>query len=234
MCDNLRTVATQGVQVWMKAEESALGWDAPDVTTSGYPGAFHTYASMSHLLGREEWPSDDQPRSVAYFCHVLPTGDPPGADDTGYPVRERKRVQAHAVDYLRRDVHHLWPRAITDGDFRWDLLCNAGAAAGPARLDGQYCTANVDPSDRYVLSLPGTGRFRLRADESGYDNLFLAGDWTDSGLNAGCIEGAVVSGIQAANALMGEPLLTRVVGFYLSHARSPGQPWQTPTSASGS
>ena len=149
-------------------------------------------------------------------------------------MHEREHVQARAVDYLRRDVHHLWPRAIADGDFRWDLLCNAGDAAGPARLDGQYCTANVDPSDRYVLSLPGTGRFRLRADESGYDNLFLAGDWTDSGLNAGCIEGAVVSGIQAANAVTGSPLLTGVVGFYLSHARSPDRPWQTSTSASGS
>ncbi len=115
-------------------------------------------------------------------------------------------------------------------------ICCATPATprGPARLDGQYCTANVDPSDRYVLSLPGTGRFRLRADESGYDNLFLAGDWTDSGLNAGCIEGAVASGIQAANAVTGSPLLTGVVGFYLSHARSPDRPWQTSTSASGS
>jgi uncharacterized protein with NAD-binding domain and iron-sulfur cluster len=233
MRDNLRTVATQGFQLWMTEEESALGWDAPDVTTSGYPGAFHTYASMSHLLVREEWPADDQPRSVAYFCHVLQTGDPPDRDDAGYAVRERERVQARAVDYLRRDVHHLWPRAVADGDFRWDLLCNAGDAEGPARLDGQYCTANVDPSDRYVLSLPGTGRFRLRADESGYENLFLAGDWTDSGLNAGCIEGAVVSGIQAANALTGAPLLTRVVGFYVTHTQS-SRPWPTATSAAGS
>ena len=44
--------------------------------------------------------------------------------------------------------------------------------------------ANFDPSDRYVLSLPGTGRYRLRADASGYGNLALAGDWIDSSLNA--------------------------------------------------
>jgi hypothetical protein len=44
----------------------------------------------------------------------------------------------------------------------------------------------------------------LRSDESGYDNLVLAGDWTDSGdLTPGCIEAAVLSGLQAATALLG-------------------------------
>ena len=84
-----------------------------------------------------------------------------------------------------------------------------------ARLDSQYWRANIDPSDRYVQSLPGTDRLRLRADGSGYDNLFLAGDWTDNGLNAGCIEGAVLSGLQAANAVMGRPLDDRTLGVYL-------------------
>ena len=88
--------------------------------------------------------------------------------------------------------------------------------AGRDRIDSQYLRVNVDPSDRYVLSLPGTARYRLRADESGYDNLVLAGDWTDNGLNAGCIEAAVVSGIQAANAVTGRSHLERVVGYYPS------------------
>jgi uncharacterized protein with NAD-binding domain and iron-sulfur cluster len=54
----------------------------------------------------------------------------------------------------------------------------------------------------------------LRADESGYDNLVLAGDWTDNGLNAGCIEAATLSGLQAANALLGRPRLHRISGDY--------------------
>jgi uncharacterized protein with NAD-binding domain and iron-sulfur cluster len=234
MTDHLGTAATQGVQLWMTVDEDALGWHAPDVTTSGHPGAFHTYASMSHLLAREAWPSGDHPMSLAYFCHVLPAADPAPREDREYPSRERARVRARVVDYLMGDVRHLWPGAIEHGDFRWDTLWATPDAHGMARLDGQYVCANVDPSDRYVLSLPGTGRFRLRADESGYDNLFLAGDWTDSGLNAGCIEGAVVSGIQAANAVIGAPLLTRVAGFYLSHDRSPERPWSAATTAAGS
>jgi uncharacterized protein with NAD-binding domain and iron-sulfur cluster len=35
--------------------------------------------------------------------------------------------------------------------------------------------------------------------------LFFCGDWTDYGFNFGCFEGAVISGLQAANAVTGNP-----------------------------
>ena len=63
---------------------------------------------------------------------------------------------------------------------------------------------------------PGSDAYRLRSDESGYDNLFLAGDWTDNGLNAGCIEAAVISGLQAANAVLGRSRSYRIAGTWLS------------------
>ena len=66
-----------------------------------------------------------------------------------------------------------------------------------------------------VQCAPGTDRVRLRADESGFDNLFLAGDWTDNGLNAGCIEAATLSGLQAANAVLGRSRLHRIAGSYM-------------------
>ena len=118
--------------------------------------------------------------------------------------------------------------AASGGDFRWSLLFDDRDATGEQRLDAQYLRVNVDPSDRYVLSLPGTGRLRLRADESGYDNLVLAGDWVDSGLNAGCIEAAVMSGIQAANALTGRPLLHGIAGYFLPHHGRAGRSWTEP------
>ena len=65
------------------------------------------------------------------------------------------------------------------------------------------------------LSLPGTDDYRLRPDEAGYDNLVLAGDWTDSGLNSGCIESAVLSGLQAANVILGHGRFHRIRGLYL-------------------
>ena len=66
-----------------------------------------------------------------------------------------------------------------------------------------------------MQSLPGTDQLRLRIRRIGYDNLYLAGDWTDNGLNAGCIEAAVVSGLQAANAVAGRPMRDRITGRYL-------------------
>jgi uncharacterized protein with NAD-binding domain and iron-sulfur cluster len=65
-----------------------------------------------------------------------------------------------------------------------------------------------------VQSPPGSAAHRLRADESGYDNLFLAGDWVNCGLNAGCIEAAVLGGLEAANAVRGRPLLEGVTGSW--------------------
>ncbi len=229
MVDHLGTVATQAMQLWLTADETELGWTAPDATTSGYPGAFHTYASMTRLLAKEDWPLGREPRALAYFCHVLATGPPPPLDDVDYPVRELARVRAAAVEFLRREAPQLWRACTRHGDFRWELLAGDDESGGEARLDAQYLRANVDPSDRYVLSLPGSARFRLRADESGYDNLFLAGDWIDSGLNAGCIEAAVVSGVQAANAVRRAPLLERVAGFYPSHASAGPRPWTATT-----
>jgi hypothetical protein len=86
-------------------------------------------------------------------------------------------------------------------------------AYDPGMLLGSYYRANTDPSDRYVLALPGTDRYRLRADGSGFKNLYLAGDWIDCGLNAGCIEAATLAGLQAANVIEGNPITQETVGF---------------------
>lgn len=224
MADKLATVATEALQLWLGVDEEELGWAQPGATVTGFAGAFHTQASMSHLLAAEEWPDEDRPKAIIYLCHTL--GTPRTADaapDT--PQRELQRVRSHAVEFLRSHAAHRWRGSTPGGDFGWDVLHDPASGEGEARLDSQYLRANVDPSDRYVLSLPGTGRYRLRADESGYSNLVLAGDWIDSGLNAGCIEAAVMSGIEAANAVLGRPLLEGVSGFYLTHRGQAGRPW---------
>ena len=114
-----------------------------------------------------------------------------------------------------RDIGHFFPGAFDGGDFRWDLLCGSDGR-GPAALRSQFVTANIDPSDRYVQSPAGSDQHRLRPDASGYEHLFLAGDWTDCGLNAGCIEAAVLSGLQAANAILGRSRHHRIAGYYLA------------------
>ena len=216
MVDNVATVATQSFQLWLREPERPLGWPDPGATVSGYVAPFGTWASMPQLVDVEDWPAEDRPATIAYFCGALAAPWPPPPDGPvgrAYPLGESARVRARAIEFLDRDLRHLLPGALDEQGFRWGLLCGSGGRTGPAAFASQFWAANVDPSDRYVQSLPGTGRFRLRSDESGYDNLFLAGDWTDSGLNAGCIEAAVLSGLQAANAVLGRARRHRVVGY---------------------
>ncbi|HEY2448145.1 MAG TPA: FAD-dependent oxidoreductase, partial [Mycobacterium sp.] len=126
-----------------------------------------------------------------------------------------EQVHSAAVRFLDHHAGLYFPNAVTEKGFAWHLLCGVNGQRGREALSTQHVSVNIDPSDRYVQSLPGSDKYRLRPDESGYDNLVLAGDWTDSGMNAGCIEAAVMSGLQAANALLGRHRYHRIRGLYL-------------------
>ncbi len=199
MVENLGTVATQALQLWLDGDESSLGWSGPDgVTVSGFAKPFDTWASMSHLLPVENWPPSDRPRALAYFCGSLAAPDPGGPVVDGSLATEAVGQAARA--FLDRDVAGLWPAAVDGDGFRWPLLRD-GAGVGPERLRSQYWRANIDPSDLYVQSLPGTDQYRMKPGSTGLVNLAVAGDWTDSGLNAGCVEAATRSGRLAARAV---------------------------------
>jgi hypothetical protein len=64
-----------------------------------------------------------------------------------------------------------------------------------------------------VLSLPGTLCYRISPLDTRYDNLTIAGDWTDCGFNEGCVEAAVMSGRLASHALSEWPPLEQIVGY---------------------
>jgi uncharacterized protein with NAD-binding domain and iron-sulfur cluster len=209
MVSNVPTVATQAAQLWFRPADADLGTPHGSPTISGFAAPFQTYASMGHLLEHEEWPEEGRPQAVAYLCGPL-------ADEAArQPDEAAAAVRRHTAEFLERHGGDIWPHAVdAAGSFRWDLLAGDGQGGRQARLDAQYLTANIDPSDRYVQSPPGSTIHRLRADEAGYRNLFLAGDWTNCGLNAGCIEAAVLSGLQAANAVRGRPLLAGIAGSW--------------------
>ena len=209
MVSNVPTVATQAAQLWFRPADADLGTPHGSPTISGFAAPFQTYASMGHLLEHEEWPEEGLPQAVAYLCGPL-------ADEAArQPDEAAAAVRRHTAEFLERHGGDIWPHAVdATGSFRWDLLAGDGQGGRQARLDAQYLTANIDPSDRYVQSPPGSTIHRLRADEAGYRNLFLAGDWTNCGLNAGCIEAAVLSGLQAANAVRGRPLLAGIAGSW--------------------
>jgi uncharacterized protein with NAD-binding domain and iron-sulfur cluster len=217
MVDHVKTVATQAFQIWLSEDMQSLGWSGPQTTLSGFVEPFDTWADMRHLLRRERWPQP--PRALAYFCNVLP--DIAGWNDRSrreHLSTQRESVRQNAISFLNRDIAHLWPQAVRiPGEFRWDLLVDAHAmssdATGEARFASQYWTANVNPSDRYALSLPGSTAYRLSPLDDTYDNLVVAGDWTACGFNAGCVEAAVMSGRLAAHAIAQSPSLADIIGF---------------------
>lgn len=224
MVDNVKTVATQAFQLWLKEDMPQLGWTDPAVTLSAFVKPFDTWADMRHLIPFEDWPRE--PKAVAYFCNVL--ADPatePERSDAGYPASRRDEVRHSAVQFLNQHIHHLWPHAVRQGGgFRWELLADAGAAqagggaadpgdAHEGRFGTQYWTANVNPSDRYVLALPGSLKHRISPLDCSFDNLTIAGDWTDCGFNEGCVEAAVMSGRLAAHAISLSPPLEDIIGY---------------------
>ena len=80
-------------------------------------------------------------------------------------------------------------------------------------FDTQFHTGGSSASDRYVLSLPGSSQARISPLATGFGNLTVAGDWTQCGMNVGCVESAFISGRLAAHALSGSPARDEIIGF---------------------
>jgi uncharacterized protein with NAD-binding domain and iron-sulfur cluster len=232
MVDGLGTVWTQALQLWLAKSPAELGNHLPGAIAGGFLEPFDTYADMPQLIERESW--DGAVRGIAYFCNVLPTPrTDPGSTDATVAAQATEDVRRGALRFLQHGIADLLPGATRryPADFRWELLVGdtASDTTGPARLRTQYWRANVDPSDRYVQSLPGTSRLRKPPGDSGFANLVLAGDWTDCGLNAGCVEAAATSGMLAAHSLWQRPALEEIsgidhlaaVGKLAVHTRSP-------------
>ena len=214
MVENVQTNQTQGVQLWLKptlaelgVDLSALGLKSGDQPlTDTYANPNNSYCDFSELLRFESW--GDEAGSVAYFCGPFSEPDPiPDRSDTAFPESQHLRVREQMTQWLSDNAGFLWPKGATlenPAGLNLDLLAdpiNIPGADGTDILNRQYFSANIDPSERYVLSLPGSAKYRLKTDASGYDNLFLAGDWIDTGYNMGCAEVAFMSGLMAAQAL---------------------------------
>ncbi|MCC6997989.1 MAG: NAD(P)-binding protein [Deltaproteobacteria bacterium] len=210
MVRGVTTVQTQAMQLWLSRTPAELGWKLAPPVLDAYEDPFNTWADLSHLLQREAWPAAATPAALAYLCGPLldlgPT-PPPGASD--FQARQSARVKELAMEWLDTYIGGLWPGATKfpdgRGGFEWDHLHDPAGGSGRARFDSQYWRANVSPTERYVLSEPGSIGLRMRADESGFANLVLAGDWLRTGMDAGCVEAAVMGGMQASRALCGYP-----------------------------
>ena len=201
---HVRTTATQAMQIWVDRPAEKLGW-FEDAVVGGYEAPYDTFSDMPELRFHERVDA----ATVLYLCAVLPDA-PDGAapapnEEAAWVHRRRECVLAAAEDFLQRRVVALWPGAADPATGLFD-----------ARIEkARYVRGNVQPSDRYVLSVPRSLRYRLEPGNSGYENLMIAGDWTRCVINAGCVEAATISGMLAAEAILqrlGSELPVPVIG----------------------
>ncbi|BBN81746.1 hypothetical protein PA25_17310 [Pseudoalteromonas sp. A25] len=205
----VQTVATQAFQVWLNKTDEQLGFNySPESEErpilSGFSQPFDTWAAMSNLIGVEDWPSNG-PSNIAYFCSAFGCDDYPPQTNYSFPHEQKAKVKTNALNKLKNEMQPLWPNAYSDQQFDWSVLYAPSGQIGEQRFDSQYWRVNVDPSERYVLSVTGSSQYRLATDGSMFANLYLTGDWIRTGVNAGCVEAAVMAGMQTSRALCGLP-----------------------------
>jgi uncharacterized protein with NAD-binding domain and iron-sulfur cluster len=231
MVAKVTTVQTQTMQLWLKRSTTELGWDIPfknptdTVIGATYLNPLDGQVDFTHLLQWESWPATAAPKSLWYFSGAMADYEPPPPlTDTDYPRRANERVKAQCIQYLQAGIGPLLPQATTNainppGDpvgLDFSLLQSydeAAAGQGVKRFDQQFWRANIDPTERYATSPPGSTAARLKAWGSGYANLVLCGDWIYTGLNVGSVEGAVMGGRLASYAISGFPALADITGY---------------------
>ena len=212
MLYHMQTVATQSIQIWATRSATDIGWLFPEATIyTTFKEPLDTWCANPDLVDVETWPAGNIPEDVFFFTGSLPDpGQIPPSNFHHYPFIMREKVQKQFVQYLNQSAPIAFPRVQPSEDsddwFNWSLLNTVHNHAGMNRLIDQFFRANIDPSERYVLSVVNSSKFRLGAGESGFKNLFLTGDWIRTPLNSGCYEAATMAGLETARVVTGKPI----------------------------
>ena len=238
--NRIKTVRTQGLQLWLSKPSSVMGFPflgAP-IASWHYDDAssLNVWGDLTELLPFEGWPVNPYPLNLAYYTSPMADDPlPPAATPPPVPgvavlppcfdcEAQAQKVRANAIRLLDQGAFIPWPNAShMDGEkrvFDWDLLVDLRAQhyEGEARIDSQFYKANVALTERYVLSVPGSGKYRLQVhDDREFPNLYLAGDWTWCGLNVGAMESATMSGMLCSLALSGFPARPDITGVDFGH-----------------
>jgi uncharacterized protein with NAD-binding domain and iron-sulfur cluster len=208
---NVGVVPTQAVQLWCDASTFDMGWQTGKAATVSGPEYLNIWADMSQVIAFEPWPSP-APKSLHYLTGTYKTTlfkEP--STNAAVPQTARTEIRDQTIAWLNASSGTLWPLADPGGKFDWNVLRAPAGATGPQRFDSQFWRANIDPTECCTLSAAGTTQYRLHPDETGFDNLYLAGEGSRHGFNTTAIEGAVMSGAAASRAICGQPV--NIVGY---------------------
>jgi uncharacterized protein with NAD-binding domain and iron-sulfur cluster len=173
--DTARTSATFSAQIWLDQSSESLRW----------PG--RRRSAELPLYGGKVGFSD----TWADMSHLAQAeGFAPDAASVHYlcgPWPDEPGGEPPLDAWLAGEARELWP------------------GLRPDAVAATHVQVNREPSERYVLTPPGSVAHRLAPGGSGFANLALCGDWTANGIDLGCIEAAVASGRLCADAISGRP-----------------------------
>ncbi len=209
MVEGLQTTQTVGVQIWCNQTWEQLGWKYATPLITAYAQPIQTWGDFSQVLPRESWPADHAPASVSYLCGNLPDSEHiPGFSDHAFPALQHERVRAIAWQWLTDNTADIWPDASTPFNptgLDWSRLFDPKDGDNASRFNAQFFRANVYPSERYVLCVPGDNAIRLKQGKTPFVNLFAAGDYVYTGI-LGSIEASVMTGMMASRSISGYPV----------------------------
>lgn len=159
----------------------------PILTANTQP--FGTWADMSFIREDQTAGADAH---LSYLCGAWPDRRP-AAGEAWADFVEREQATARALTdaWLKRNLERT-------------LRLGLGRPVGPIPIISSVeVRLNLSASEGYVLSPPGSITKRLEPGLAHFENLYVAGDWTRTGIDAGCYEAALISGRLAAGAIIG-------------------------------
>ena len=199
MAEGMVTRATRAVQLWFDTDLAGLGWPVSTASAAlgpvvgSYAPAYkhNSWADMSQVVPRETWGANG-PQNIAYLCDVF--------EPVTHPAADKQLVHDDGIRWLEKVANGFWPAIASP--FQWDKLHDPEGRQGVARFEAQYWRVNTDGSSQYVTGAQKTSALRLDPHGTAFENLFLAGDWVKTPLNAGCVEGAAMGGRIAARRIV--------------------------------
>lgn len=157
----------------------------PILTANTQP--FGTWADMSFIREDQAAGADAH---LSYLCGAWPDRRPaPGEAWADFVEREYEKAHALTDAWLKQNLERT-------------LRLGLGRPVGPIPIiDNVKIRLNLSASEGYVLSPPGSITKRLEPGRPYFENLYVAGDWTRTGIDAGCYEAALISGQRVAKAI---------------------------------
>ncbi len=176
------SVELRGTDPWKSA-------DYKPAMLTGLAQPLGTWADLSFIVEKEG--AVQKTAHLALLCGAWPVSAPQsGEAGTAYLARVQTDAEAKV---------ELWCNRYLSQTMR--LALGRPSTQLPT-ITSRRVKVNLNAADGYVLSPPGSIDKRLFAGQTMMKNLFLAGDWTNSQLDAGSVESAVNSGIDCAHSLI--------------------------------